>query len=285
MRQLVISRQITNRDEESVNRYFCDINKYEMISAEMEVELSERIKRGDDIALERLVIANLRFVVSVAKQYQNQGISFIDLINEGNVGLIKAASKFDSSRGFKFISYAVWWIRQSIMQAIAEQNRIVRLPFNRIASINKVSKAIPFLEQELHREPTDDELAIHLDISKGEIENINLIKKREVSFDKPLNSSEDSDFSLYDTVQTGNIPPPDDNLMRESLGIKIKDALSTLPIREAEVVSKLFGLGGNEACSLGEVSVLFGMSGERVRQIKASGLRKLKSFLIKHELE
>ncbi|MFW6371815.1 MAG: sigma-70 family RNA polymerase sigma factor, partial [Bacteroidota bacterium] len=242
MRQLKITKQITRRGEESINRYFQDINKYSMISAEEEVELSVRIKQGDEAALNKLVLANLRFVISVAKQYQDQGLSFPDLINEGNVGLVKAAKKFDETRGFKFISYAVWWIRQSIIQAISEQTRIVRLPLNKLASINKITKAIPYLEQELGREPTDAELAEHLDLSSEEVEIANSIKKRQISFDMPLSNDESSDFNLYDLVQTGNIPSPDNEVMFESMTINIQRALNKLSKRESDVLTLSFGL-------------------------------------------
>lgn len=214
MRQLKITKQITHRTGESINRYFQEISKYPILSAEEEVELTIRIKKGDQVALEKLIVANLRFVVSVAKQYQNQGLSFSDLINEGNVGLVKAAKKFDETRGFKFISYAVWWIRQSIVQAISEQTRIVRLPLNRLSTINKVSRAIPYLEQEFEREPNDDEIAGFLEMNHDEVNIANNIKLRHVSFDKPLSHDGESDFSLYDFVQTGNIPSPDNNLIR-----------------------------------------------------------------------
>ena len=217
MRQLVITKQITDRGDASIDRYFHEISKYPMISPEEEVSLSVRIRSGDEEALQKLVVANLRFVVSVAKQYQNQGLAFTDLINEGNLGLVKAASKFDETRGFKFISYAVWWIRQSIMQAISNHTRIVRLPLNRISSINRVSRAIPHLEQEFEREPTDAEIAVYLEVSHQEVELANRIKPRQVSFDKPLSNDGDNEFNLYDLVQKEDFPLPDHQLMEDSV--------------------------------------------------------------------
>jgi RNA polymerase primary sigma factor len=279
MRQLKITKQITQRDDDAINRYFNEISKYPMVSVEEEAELATRIRAGDDQALEKLVVANLRFVISVAKQYQNQGLSFPDLINEGNLGLVKAAKKFDETRGFKFISYAVWWIRQSIMQAISEQTRVVRLPLNRLSSINKIRKAIPFLEQEFERRPTNDEIAAHLDFSFEEVEVANNINKRQVSFDKPLSNEGDNDFSLYDVVQTGDIPSPDSNLMEESLITDVKRALSKLSQREAEILVRSFGLNNSPIYSLNDMAAELGLSAERVRQIKRTGLSKLKSLL------
>src|SRR5665811_2170402 len=237
MRQLKITQQITQLNEQSTVRYFQDINKYSLITAEEEVELSIRIRNGDDIALEKLVVANLRFVVSVAKQYQNQGLSFPDLINQGNLGLVKAAKRFDETRGFKFISYAVWWIRQSIIQAISEQTRIVRLPLNRLSSINKISKAIPFLEQKLEREPTNDEIAEYLELSKEEVDVANSVKRRQISFDMPLINGGESDFSLYDIIQNEDFPTPDNGLMEESVKKNIQRAIDKLTSREAGVLN------------------------------------------------
>src|SRR6056297_304360 len=219
MRQLKITKQITQRNDDTINRYFNEISKYPMVTAEEEVELSVRIRAGDTDAFNKLVQANLRFVISVAKQYQNQGLSFSDLINEGNLGLVKAAKRFDETRGFKFISYAVWWIRQSIMQAISEQTRIVRLPLNRLSSINKISKAIPYLEQQFEREPTNGELADYLDINETVVAENNKIKHRQISFDKPLAHDGDSDFSLYDIIETEGFPSPDNELVNDSLKI------------------------------------------------------------------
>ena len=250
-----------------------------MITAEEEVELSVRIRNGDDEALDKLVVANLRFVISVAKQFQNQGLSFSDLINEGNLGLVKAARKFDETRGFKFISYAVWWIRQAIIQAISEQTRIVRLPLNRLSSINKISKAIPYLEQEFEREPTDAEIAEYLDLTNEEVKLANGIKKRQISFDSPLSKDGDNDFSLYDLVQTGNIPSPDSEIMRESVLTNVERVLSKLSPREAEVLTMSFGLCGTPTSSLNDIAVKYEITTERVRQIRTRGLLKLKHIL------
>lgn len=279
MRQLKITKQITQRNEESISRYFQEIGKYQMITAEEEVELSVRIRGGDNLALEKLVVANLRFVVSVAKQYQNQGLSFSDLINEGNLGLVKAAKKFDETRGFKFISYAVWWIRQSIIQAISDQTRIVRLPLNRLSSINKISKVIPYLEQEFEREPTDIEIADFLDLSNEEVKVANDIKKRQVSFDMPLSPNGESDFSLYDFVQTDNIPSPDNKIMKESVVTDINRALNKLSNRESEILVMSFGLSNSPIYSLNDIAEKYDMSSERIRQIRSKGLLKLKSLL------
>ena len=284
MRQLKITQQITQRNEQSTVRYFQDINKYALITAEEEVSLSVRIRNGDTTALEKLVVANLRFVVSVAKQYQNQGLSFPDLINQGNLGLVKAARKFDETRGFKFISYAVWWIRQSIMEAISEQTRIVRLPLNRISSINKISKAIPYLEQKLEREPTNDEIAKYLEFSVEEVEIINLIKKRQISFDKPLTHDGESDFSLYDIIQNEDFPTPDNHLIDESVKTNIQRAISKLSDREAGVLSMFYGLNNSTPLSLYDIATYYGTSAERIRQIKNSALLKLRN-LLKHSNE
>lgn len=279
MRQLKITQQITQRTEQSAIRYFQDINKYSLISAEEEVSLSARIRNGDNAALEKLVVSNLRFVVSVAKQYLNQGLSFSDLINQGNLGLVKAAKKFDETRGFKFISYAVWWIRQSIMEALAEQTRIVRLPLNRISSINKISKATARLEQELEREPSEDEIAQFLDYTEDEVEKINKIKKRQISFDKPLSYNGENDFCLYDVVKNENFPTPDNKLMNESMKINIQRAIGKLSDREAGVLIKYFGLNNSRALSLFDIAREYGTSSERIRQIKNKALDKLRRLL------
>jgi RNA polymerase primary sigma factor len=279
MRQLKITQQITQRNEQSTIRYFQDINKYSLITAEEEVSLSVRIRGGDAVALEKLVVANLRFVVSVAKQYQNQGLSFPDLINQGNLGLVKAATKFDETRGFKFISYAVWWIRQSIMEAISEHTRIVRLPLNRISSINKISKAIPFLEQKLEREPTNSEIANYLEISLEEVEMANSIKKKQISFDMPLINDGESDFSLYDIVQNEDFPAPDNQLIDESLRTNIQRAISKLTDREANVLRMCYGLNNSPVLSLYDIAAKSGTSTERIRQIKNSALVKLRNLL------
>lgn len=279
MRQLKITQQITHREENSVNLYFQEVNRYPMVSVEEEVELTVSIRNGDEKALKRLVEANLRFVISVAKQYQNQGLSFADLINEGNMGLVKAAKKFDETRGFKFISYAVWWIRQSIMQAISEQTRVVRLPLNRLSSIKKISKAITHLEQQHEREPTESELAEYLDFTEEEITENNKLKHRQVSFDKPLNVNSESDFSLYDLVQSDSLPSPDSELVVESIKIDLLRALKKLGEREFKIISLTYGLNGNNVHSLHEIAGLLDMSSERVRQIKSAGLLKLKKIL------
>lgn len=282
MRQLKITKQITQRSEQSTVRYFQEISKYSLISAEEEVELSIRIRNGDDIALEKLVVANLRFVVSVAKQYQNQGLSFPDLINQGNLGLVKAAKRFDETRGFKFISYAVWWIRQSIIQAISEQTRIVRLPLNRLSSINKISKAIPFLEQKLERPPTNDEIAEYVELSHEEVEIANSIKRRQISFDMPLVNGGESDFSLYDIIQNEDFPTPDNGLMEESVKTNIQRAIDKLTTREAGVLNMCFGLNNTTVYSLYDIAFKFGTSTERIRQIRNGSLQKLKKMLDKN---
>jgi RNA polymerase primary sigma factor len=250
-----------------------------MITAEEEVELSVRIRNGDSDALDKLVVSNLRFVISVAKQYQNQGLSFPDLINEGNLGLVKAAKKFDETRGFKFISYAVWWIRQSMVQAISDQTRIVRLPLNRLSSINKISNAIPYLEQEFQREPTETEIAEYLDLTKEEVKLANNIKMRQISFDMPLSPDKSNEFSLYDLVQTGNVPSPDNNILKESVLTNINRALSKLTKREAEVLTMSFGLCNTPIYSLNDMALKYEMSSERIRQIRSKGLFKLKTLL------
>ena len=279
MRQLKISQQITQRNGEAVNRYFQEINKYPMISAEEEVELAVRIRKGDHEALEKLVVANLRFVISVAKQYQNQGLSFPDLINEGNLGLVKAASKFDETRGFKFISYAVWWIRQSIITAISDQTRIVRLPLNRLSDIKKISKASSYLEQEFEREPTETEIAGHLEMTDRAVETTNQIKLRQLSFDSPLKQDSDSDLKLYDVVQKNNLPPPDDVLMAESIQTNLSRVLKKLSKREAGILIMSYGLFGTPTHNLHDIALKYGMSSERVRQIRATSLIRLKNLL------
>jgi len=250
-----------------------------MISPEEEVELAMRIKNGDAIALEKLVVANLRFVISVAKQYQNQGLSFSDLINEGNLGLVKAAQRFDETRGFKFISYAVWWIRQSIIQAISNQTRIVRLPINRLSAINKIRKAIPHLEQEFEREPSEAEIADYLDLSKEEVKIANKIKNRQISFDKPITNEGDKELSLYDVIQTGNIPSPDSGIMKESLITNVNRALNKLSNMEASILKMTYGLSSTPICSLHDIARKYNMTSENVRQIRNKGLFKLKNLL------
>jgi RNA polymerase primary sigma factor len=280
MRQLKITKQITQRDENSVNLYFQEVNRYEMVSVEEEVELSVRIRNGDESALRKLVEANLRFVISVAKQYQNQGLSFADLINEGNVGLVKAAKKFDETRGFKFISYAVWWIRQSIIQAISEHTRVVRLPLNRLLTMKQISKAISHLEQQFEREPSNNEIAEFMDINEELISENDKLKNRHVSFDMPLSSADDnSDFCLHDLITTDNFPSPDNELVSESVKINLSRALKKLSTREAEIIKLSFGLNNSPVSSLHEIACLFEMSSERVRQIRSAGLNKLKNLI------
>jgi RNA polymerase primary sigma factor len=279
MRQLIITKQITHREEASISRYFLDMNKYPMVSAEEEVELARRIREGDDEALEKLVLANLRFVISVAKQYQNQGLSLSDLINEGNAGLVHAARRFDETRGFKFISYAVWWIRQSIMQAISNHTRIVRLPLNQLSRINKINKAIPLLEQELEREPTEEEIAGFLELSDKEVSQSNHIRKRQVSLDIPLKSESDNDFSLYDVIQKENLPAPDNRLLMESDKTNILRVLNKLTDRESSIIIRSFGLCGKPAQSMHDIAEEFDMTGERIRQIRTVALKKMKVLL------
>ncbi|MCG8308096.1 MAG: sigma-70 family RNA polymerase sigma factor [Cytophagales bacterium] len=274
MKQLKITKQITNRESQSLEKYFQEISKVEMITAEEEVELARRIKAGDQVALEKLAKANLRFVVSVAKQYQNSSMTLGDLINEGNLGLIKAASRFDETRGFKFISYAVWWIRQSIMQALAEQSRIVRLPLNRVSSLNRISRTFSDLEQKYQREPTEEELADVLDISADEVsENLKLSNKK-VSMDAPFVNGEGN--SLLDVIENEEIDETDSDLMVDSLRREVQRALSTLTTREATVISNYYGLNGEHAMTLEEIGEQLGLTRERVRQIKEKGTKKLR---------
>lgn len=275
MRQLKIAKQVTNRDTASLDKYLTEIGKVELITAEQEVELAKKIKQGDQIAMEKLVKANLRFVVSVAKQYQNQGLTLPDLINEGNLGLIKAAQRFDETRGFKFISYAVWWIRQSILQALAEQARIVRLPLNKIGSINKINKAFSDLEQKFEREPSAEELALALEMSETEVKESIRNSGRHVSMDAPLQDGEDGD--MYDVVKSGESPSPDNKLVIESLRKEIERSLTTLTPREADVIRLFFGLNGESAMTLEEIGERFDLTRERVRQIKEKAIRRLKS--------
>lgn len=276
MRQLKISKQLTNRETASLEKYFQEIAKVDLITANMEVELAQRIREGDQVALERLVKANLRFVVSVAKQYQNQGIALQDLINEGNMGLIKAAKRFDETRGFKFISYAVWWIRQSIMQALAEQSRIVRLPLNKIGNISKINKMYAILEQEKEWPPTAEEISENLAISLAEVQKSLKNHGHYVSLDAPLSEGENS--NLYDVLNIRKFPNPDKALLHESLKIEIKRALQTLTPREADVVQLYFGLKGEHTMTLEEIAEMLHLTRERVRQIKEKSIRRLKSL-------
>ncbi len=274
MRQLKITKQVTNRETASLDKYLQEIGKVDLISADDEVELAQKIKAGDERALDRLVKANLRFVVSVAKQYQNQGLTLPDLINEGNLGLIKAARRFDETRGFKFISYAVWWIRQSILQALAEQSRIVRLPLNKIGSINKINKMFARLEQENERPPSPEEIAKQLDMTVSDVKESMKNSGRHVSMDAPLIEGEDS--NLYDVLRSGESPIPDKSLMHESLRTEILRALDTLTPREADVVLLYFGLGDKHPMTLEEIGETFDLTRERVRQIKEKAIRRLK---------
>ena len=274
MRQLKITKQVTNRETASLDKYLQEIGNVDLITADEEVELAQRIKAGDDRALEKLTKANLRFVVSVAKQYQNQGLTLPDLINEGNLGLIKAAKRFDETRGFKFISYAVWWIRQSILQALAEQSRIVRLPLNKIGSINKINKTFAFLEQSHERPPSAEEIAKELDMTINDVKESMKNSGRHVSMDAPLVEGEDS--NLYDVLRSGESPNPDKELLHESLRTEIERALETLTPREADVIRLYFGLGDQHPMTLEEIGETFDLTRERVRQIKEKAIRRLK---------
>ncbi|WP_306353154.1 RNA polymerase sigma factor RpoD/SigA [Flavobacterium sp. '19STA2R22 D10 B1'] len=274
MRQLKITKQVTNRETASLDKYLQEIGKVDLITADEEVELAQKIKAGDQRALEKLTKANLRFVVSVAKQYQNQGLTLPDLINEGNLGLIKAAQRFDETRGFKFISYAVWWIRQSILQALAEQSRIVRLPLNKIGSINKINKMYALLEQSNERPPSAEEIAKELDMTVNDVKESMKNSGRHLSMDAPLVEGEDS--NLYDVLRSGESPNPDRELIHESLRTEIERALETLTPREADVVRLYFGLGDQHPMTLEEIGETFDLTRERVRQIKEKAIRRLK---------
>jgi RNA polymerase primary sigma factor len=275
MRQLKITKQVTNRDTLSLDKYLHEIGKVELLSAEKEVELAKRIKKGDREALELLIKGNLRFVVSVSKQYQNQGLSLPDLINEGNLGLIKAAERFDETRGFKFISYAVWWIRQSILQALAEQARIVRLPLNKIGSINKINKAFNKLEQQFQREPTVEEMANLLETRPELVEDAMAFSSIHISMDAPLRDDDAND--MYDILLNNDSPSPDNELIDSSLRKEIERSLSTLGDREADILRYYFGLNGSQPHTLEEIGDEFGLTRERVRQIKEKAIKKLKN--------
>ncbi|MDG1900681.1 MAG: RNA polymerase sigma factor RpoD/SigA [Bacteroidales bacterium] len=274
MRQLKITKSITNRNSASLDKYLQDISREELITAEQEVELARRIKAGDKIALERLTKANLRFVVSVSKQYQNQGLSLSDMINEGNLGLIKAAHKFDETRGFKFISYAVWWIRQSILQAIAEQSRLVRLPLNQVGAINKIKKVTSQLEQQFERVPSESEIAEEMELSRQKINSTMKIETRYVSMDAPIASDEDTKFLDFFVPQDSE--STDENLMKSSLGDEIQRSLETLTDKEREIINMYYGMGRTYSLTLEEIAVKFHITRERVRQIKEKALRKLR---------
>ena len=274
MRQLKITKSITNRESASRDKYLQEIGREDLITVEEEVELAQRIKKGDRKALDKLTKANLRFVVSVAKQYQNQGLSLPDLINEGNVGLIKAAEKFDETRGFKFISYAVWWIRQSILQALAEQSRIVRLPLNQVGSLNKISKALSKFEQEHERRPSSEELAKELGVDEGKISDTLKVGGRHISVDAPFVEGEEN--SLLDVLQDSNSPNADKELIDESLAKEIDRSLATLTERESDIIKMFFGIGYQEM-TLEEIGDKFGLTRERVRQIKEKAIRRLRN--------
>jgi len=276
MRQLKITKSITNRESQSLEKYLQEIGKVDLLTPEEEVDLAKKIKQGDQLSLERLTKANLRFVVSVAKQYQNQGLSLSDLINEGNLGLIKAAQRFDETRGFKFISYAVWWIRQSILQALAEQSRIVRLPLNKVGSLNKINRAFSELEQEYEREPSAEELAALLEIPTEEVETTMGVAARHVSMDAPFVEGEDN--SLLDVLENDSTPATDAKLeFKEALRIEIERALGTLTDRQADVIKLYFGIGVEHPESLEDIGDKFGLTRERVRQIKDKAINKLRS--------
>ncbi len=275
MRQLKITKSITNRESQSLEKYLQEIGKVDLLTPEEEVDLAKRIKQGDQIALEKLTKANLRFVVSVAKQYQNQGLSLSDLINEGNLGLIKAAQRFDETRGFKFISYAVWWIRQSILQALAEQSRIVRLPLNKVGSLNKINKAFSMLEQRYEREPSSEELAEQLDIAAEEVETTLGVAARHVSMDAPFVEGEDN--SLLDVLANTATPGTDTALeYKESLRREIDRSLGTLTERQCDVIKLYYGIGVEHPMSLEDIGEKFGLTRERVRQIKDKAINKLR---------
>ena len=274
MRQLKITKSITNRNTASLDKYLQEIGKEDLITAEQEVELARRIKAGDPVALEKMTKANFRFVVSVAKQYQNQGLSLPDLINEGNVGLIKAAGRFDETRGFKFISYAVWWIRQSILQALAEQSRIVRLPLNQVGSLNKIKKVTSRLEQRFERPPSKTEIADEMEVPNHKIEAAMKIVTRYVSMDAPIATDEDTKF--IDIFVPTDSPQADEELMHESLGREIQRSLATLSQKERDVINLYYGIGLNHGLTLEEIGAKFDLTRERVRQIKEKAIRRLR---------
>ena len=274
MRQLKIIKQVTNRETASLDKYLHEIGKVDLLTADQEVDLARKVRTGDNLALDKLIKANLRFVVSVSKQYQNQGLTLPDLINEGNLGLIKAAKRFDETRGFKFISYAVWWIRQSILQALAEQARIVRLPLNKIGSINKINRALSELEQKFEREPSIDEISTALELAPNDIKEAMKCAGRHVSMDAPLTDGEDGD--MYEVLLSKDNPSPDGTLLNDSLRKEIERALSSLTEREANIIKLYFGLNGKHPYTLEEIGEEFNLTRERVRQIKEKAIKRLK---------
>ncbi len=284
MRQLKITNKITSRESLALDKYLNDIGKISMLNAEEEAEMARRIRAGDTEALDRLTKANLRFVVSVAKQYQNQGLSLSDLINEGNVGLMKAAKRFDETKGFKFISYAVWWIRQSILQSIVEYSRIVRLPLNKVGSYNKVNEAFLKFVQKFEREPTHEELAEVLEISPKEISNMLKGNGRHLSVDAPI-SGEDGDSTMLDLISSGNTESPDISLMEQSLKDEVKNGLAILSPREVDVLSSYYGLNGHKSLTLEEIGEMYGLTRERVRQIKERAIRRLRKSYNSNQLK
>jgi len=282
MRQLRITKQVTNRDSSSVDKYLNEISRIGLLTADEEVELAKRIRKGDKQATERLIKANLRFVVSVSKQYQNQGLTLPDLINEGNLGLIKAAQRFDETKGFKFISYAVWWIRQTILQALAEQSRIVRLPQNKIVSLNKINKAFVELEQKFEREPSEYELSDVLEMTPEQVREYMGSSKRALSIDQPINDEEDR--CMHDTMENVDMPRPDDDLLYNSLKMEIRRALNQLTEREAKVLEMYFGLNSKHPFTLEEIGKELGLTRERVRQIKDKSIKNLKYHSLKNKM-
>ncbi|MEL6389163.1 MAG: RNA polymerase sigma factor RpoD/SigA [Bacteroidota bacterium] len=284
MRQLKITNKITNRESLALDKYLNDISKIDLLTADEEAELARRIRAGDEEALERMTKSNLRFVVSVSKQYQNQGLSLSDLINEGNVGLMKAAKRFDETKGFKFISYAVWWIRQSILQAIVEHARIVRLPLNKVGSYNKVNEAVVSFVQEFEREPSDDELGEILDMAPKDVTKMKQSGSRHLSFDAPI-GGEDGDATMLDLMTFDDVESPDSELMEGSLKEEVKYGLSLLSSREVDVLTAYYGLNGRKSMTLEEIGELYGLTRERVRQIKERAIRRLRKSVNKENLQ
>ncbi len=276
MRQLKITKQLTQRDSPAFDKYLLEIGHEDLLAPEEEIELAKRIKQGDKKALNKLVTANLRFVVSVAKQYQNQGLSLQDLVNEGNLGLIKAAMRFDETRGFKFISYAVWWIRQSILHSIAVQGRLVRLPLNKIGLLNKINVQKNELEQKYHREPTFEELSKSLEVNVNEVKENFAFNSKSLSMDAPISNKDDDDFNLYDLIGMQDNPLPDKNLIKESLAHEINVTLELLEERQRQIIKLFYGLDGNQPLTLEEIAQKFDLTKERVRQLKETAIRRLK---------